>query len=381
MLIRIYSIKSVLLITFILLFNYSFAGRDNLFLYTPYTKISVPPGESIDYTIDVYNKSSEILDANIYVTGIPGSWNYSLKAGGWSVSRISVFPDKNQTITLNIEVPLKVKKGNYFFEVVAGDYSRIPITVHVSEQGTYKTEFTSDQINMQGHAKSNFTFNTKLTNHTGEKQLYSLRSNAPRGWNVIFKPNYKQATAVELDPNASSNITIEITPPVSIKAGTYKLPVQASTGSTSAELVLEGIITGSYEMELTTPTGLLSTDITAGKEKRIDLLLKNTGSTDLNHINFKASKPSNWEVVFDPDTVYNIAAGGTSNITALIKAYDKAIPGDYVTNITAHTDEATSSISMRISVKTPILWGWLGILIILGAIVSVWYLFRKYGRR
>ena len=109
--------------------------------------------------------------------------------------------------------------------------------------------------------------------------------------------------------------------------------------------------------------------------------MKNTGSTDLNNITFRASKPSNWEVVIDPDTIYNIAAGGTSNITALIKAYDKAIPGDYVTNITAHTDEATSSISMRISVKTPMLWGWLGILIILGAIVSVWYLFRKYGRR
>jgi uncharacterized membrane protein len=33
------------------------------------------------------------------------------------------------------------------------------------------------------------------------------------------------------------------------------------------------------------------------------------------------------------------------------------------------------------SVRTPMLWGWIGIFIIIAAIGIVWYLFRKYGRR
>jgi uncharacterized membrane protein len=32
-------------------------------------------------------------------------------------------------------------------------------------------------------------------------------------------------------------------------------------------------------------------------------------------------------------------------------------------------------------VKTPMLWGWVGVLIIFIALGSVYYLFRKFGRR
>ncbi len=73
--------------------------------------------------------------------------------------------------------------------------------------------------------------------------------------------------------------------------------------------------------------------------------------------------------------------GQTEKVYATIKADKKAIPGDYVTVIDAKTLEANSTISFRISVKTPILMGWLGIFIIIAAFSSVFYLFRKFGRR
>ena len=50
------------------------------------------------------------------------------------------------------------------------------------------------------------------------------------------------------------------------EAGTYKIPVRAATNGSSADLGLEVVITGSYGIELTTPTGLLSTSITAGDQ-------------------------------------------------------------------------------------------------------------------
>jgi len=109
--------------------------------------------------------------------------------------------------------------------------------------------------------------------------------------------------------------------------------------------------------------------------------VKNTGSSELNNIKFSTSKPKNWDVTFKPDTVHNLKAGENAQVFATIKAYDKAIPGDYVTNITAQTTEASSMVSLRILVKTPMLWGWLGILIIIAALGIVYYLFRKYGRK
>lgn len=350
-------------------------------LYTPNTEISVPPGESIDYSIDVINNGSSVATAKILVSGLPESWSYTLRSGGWDVQEISVLPDEKKTLNLKVEVPFEIDKGRYSFRVIARNYAILRLTVNVSEQGTFKTEFTSEQANMQGHAESNFTFRTKLNNQTGEKQLYALASNAPRGWNVIFKPNYKQATSVEIEPNQSKDISIEVKPPYNVKAGKYKIPVMASTSSSSARLELEVDITGTYEMKLTTPSGLLSTSITAGRQKRIDMVVRNTGSSDLKNVRMSSSKPRGWEVTFDPDTIPVIAAGENAEVVATLKAYEKAIPGDYVIDLTARTTETNSKATFRVSVKTSMLWGWLGILIILGAIWVIYYLFRKYGRR
>jgi uncharacterized membrane protein len=43
--------------------------------------------------------------------------------------------------------------------------------------------------------------------------------------------------------------------------------------------------------------------------------------------------------------------------------------------------ETSSKATFRVIVKTPMIWGWLGIFIIVGALGLVFYLFRKYGRR
>ena len=356
-------------------------AADEITLYTPFTKISVPPGESVDYTIDVKNNGTEVKNVGISISGVPSGWNYVLKSGGWNLRQISVLPGQSKDMSLKVDVPMKVNKGNYKFRVVAEGFGELPLVINVSEQGTFKTEFTSDQVNMQGNSKSTFTYRTKLKNQTGGKQLYSLQSDAPRGWQITFKPDYQQATSVEIEPNVTKEISIEVKPPEFIGAGTYKIPVRAITNETSANLELEAVVTGTFEMLLTTPLGILSTNITAGDEKRVELLLKNTGSAELRDVKFSASKPVNWDVVFNPQSIDKLEAGREAVVIATLKADKKAIAGDYAMTLTASVPEVSSNAAFRIAVKTPMLWGWVGILIIAGALGSVYYLFRKYGRR
>lgn len=356
-------------------------AEKGVILYTPYTKISVPPGESIDYSVDVINNSDEVKNATISVEGMPRGWEYGIKAGGLTISQLAVLPNEKKNFSLKVEVPLRVNKGTYHFTVSAGDLGNLPLTVVVSEQGTYQTDFTTNQPNMEGNSSATFTFNATLKNRTAEQQLYALMADAPRGWNVVFKVSYKQATSAQVEPNATENITIDITPPASVSAGSYKIPIRATTSSTSADLELEVVVTGSYQMELTTPKGLLSTDITAGDTKRIELVVKNTGSSDLKDIKLSANKPVDWEVSFEPSSITKLAAGSSTSVVALLKASKKALPGDYVTKMEAKTPEVNASADFRISVKTPMIWGWLGIFIIIAVLGGVYYLFRKYGRR
>lgn len=357
------------------------AAADSVQLYTPYTRITVTPGESLDYTITVINNSGEIKTIDLLVSGLPRTWTYTLKSGTWNIKQISVLPKEKQLVSFRVEVPLKVDKGTYRFNFVAAGFYTLPLEIIVTEQGIFKSEFTTEQNNMQGNSNSNFTFNATLRNKTAEKQLYAFNAYAPRGWNVTFKANFQAVTSVNVEPNANQSVTIEIKPPERTEAGKYKIPVTASTRTTSASLDLEVVITGTYGVEVSTPLGLLSTKITAGEEKKIELVVSNTGTAELNDIKMNYSGPASWTCEFDPKSIVKLPAGQHEKVIAKLKADKKAIPGDYVANIEASTPETTSKITYRVTVETPLLWGWVGILIIIAAIASVYYLFRKYGRR
>ncbi|RAW02609.1 COG1470 family protein [Pseudochryseolinea flava] len=362
-------------------FSYVAVAETAVTLYTPFTKISVPPGQSIDYTIDVINNSVSVKNATIQVVGLPGEWSYSLKSGGWTIGELSVLPKERKNLTLHIDVPQKVNKGSYSFRVVAPGMGDLRLIIVVSEQGTFKTELSTRQPNMEGNATALFTYNAELRNRTGDKQLYGLRAQALPGWNVAFKWSGKQVTAVPVEANQAENITVEIDPPDGIEAGTYRIPVEGVTSASSARMELEVVITGSYQLELTTPSGLLSASITAGDEKRIELEVRNTGSTELRNIKFSHAAPANWEVTFQPTSIDKLEAGRSSVVYATIKADRNAIPGDYVTTLEGKCPEASSKSSFRISVKTSMLYGWIGVLIIAAVAGGIYYLFKKYGRR
>lgn len=361
--------------------NHDERKEQYLILYTPYTKIAVPPGEMIDYSIDVINNYDEVKNASLSVSGIPKGWKSDLRAGGFTISQLSVLPDEKKSFNLQIQVPLKVNKGTYHFLVNAGNLGSLPLTVTISEQGTFKTEFTTTQPNMEGNSKSTFTFNASLKNSTADQQLYALTANAPRGWDAVFKVNYKQATSAQVEANKTENITIDITPPSNVQAGTYKIPIAASTGSTSDKIELEVVITGSYEMSLITPTGRISADITAGSTKRIDLIVNNSGSAVLKDIKLSSTKPTDWEVTFEPAKIEVLNSAETAKVTAVVKASKKALPGDYIVKMDASMPEVNSTIDFRITVETSLLYGWVGILIILLVVGGIYFLFRKYGRR
>ncbi len=379
---KIYTRYIIAIALGIIVFNKLLAqNADSLTLYTPYTLISVSPGNSVSYSIDLINNSSKVRNENISITNIPKSWNYSLTAGSYNIGELATLPKEKKSMSLKVDVPYTVRKGKYTFYVKAGENVTLPLTINVSSAGSSITELTCDQLNREGTSSSTFTYNAVLKNETVVTQQYALMANAPRGWTVAIKPNSQQATSTEVQANGTKNISYEIKPPSTVAAGTYKIPVRAVSGSTSAGLEFEIVITGTYEMSLNTPSGLLSAHITAGNEKKVELVVKNSGSADLENVTLSAANPTNWQVTFDKKKIEKIAPGQTESIYATITADKKALPGDYVINITAKTPEANSSISFRVSVNTPITAGLIGVFVIILALLGILYLFRKFGRR
>lgn len=352
-----------------------------LTLYTRNKSITVAPGESISYSIDVINNTASIQNARLYVQGLPEGWEYDLTSGAYQINELSVKGEESQSVNLNVDVPLQVEKGEYSFSVIAEGITALPLTIVVSETGTFKTELTTKQPNMQGDADASFSFQLDLNNRTAEEQTYALTADVEQGWKVTFRVSGNNVTSATVEADSSQTVYVDIDPPENVSAGTYQIPVRAQSGATMAETTLEVVITGTYGIELTTPKGLLSAELTAGKSTKVELVVKNTGSAPLENVTLDYNGPIGWDVEFDQKTIDVIEPGQDATVIATITSSDKAIPGDYVTSITASTPEVSSTANFRIAVKTSTLWGWIGILIVLAVIAGIYYLVRKYGRR
>lgn len=363
----------------------SVKAADGIELFTPYSGISVTPGETINYTFNLLNHTSSVQQVDISLDDIPKEWNYSITSGGFDLQELSVMPGETGEFTVELTVPLQVDKGTYQFKTVATSVNNLktelPISITVSEKGTFKTELTTDQPNLEGHSDSAFDYKAELRNRTAEEQTYALMASAPNGWTVDFKVDGNSVSSVTVESNTTKEINISVTPAKEVKADTYKIPIRAVNDHTNAELQIEAVITGTYGIELTTPSGKLSEEITAGQGKTMDIVVKNTGTSTLSDISLSANQPEGWNVTFEPTKIAKLDPNKSETIKVKMEASKNALSGDYVVELKASAPEASSNPQFRMTVKTSVLWGWIGVLIIIGVIGGIFYLIRKYGRR
>ena len=361
-----------------------------IILYTPYISRSVTPGKDLSYHVEIINQTNNIQNITLSVLGVPHNWKPSLRSGVNVIQQIAVKPktlgkSDSKNIDLDLDIPLKIRKGSYHFKLIAksdnGLEYVLPLRVRVTEQGILKTELQVPQANREGYANSSFDYNLTLKNHTTEKQNYALNAETPPGWDLRFEIASNYVTSVTVASNKTKQIHVHIKPNPNVKKGTYHLVVRANSGNSSAQTKLEIVVKGKYKMDLTTPSSRLSTDVTAGGKKTIKLLVKNTGSVPLNDVKLSSSTPDDWNVKFDPKQVSMLQPGESSTVDATIEASSKAIAGDYVLRINATTPNVSSKATFRVTVNKSVVWGSVGIGFIVLVIAGIFYLVKKYGRR
>jgi uncharacterized membrane protein len=370
--------------------NSSKPNKDGILLYTPYISRSVTPGEDVTYNIDVINQTTGIEDVHFSFRGIPSSWKPSLSSSSNTIQRIAVKPkslDKSHSkkMTLHLTIPLKIKKGTYHFQLLAeadNGYNYIlHMQVKVTKKGTLSTSMKVNQANMQGSAGDDYNYHFTLKNKTAKQRTYALISDAPPGWSARFKVSGNYATSVRLASNSNKTIYVKVTSPKKVKAGTYNIPIQASSGNSVARDTLQTVIKGKFGLNLTTPAGRLSTKITAGSKKELKLKLENTGSLTLHNIKLSSTTPADWNVDFDSKQISRLNPGESTMVKATLKASKKAIAGDYQLKIDANTKNSSSEAAFRVTVAKSMMWGGISVLIIIVVVGGIFMMVRTYGRR
>lgn len=243
------------------------------------------------------------------------------------------------------------------------------------------TTFTARLMNLEAAVNETFRYNTALHNGARQARIYELTAGAPAGWSVAFKVEGSQVASFRLDSSKTQDISVEVVPSPSARPGKYSIPLKAVSGMDTAALTIEAVVKGAYTVELTTPSGRLSDEVTEGSSTQLHLVVRNSGTIALDNLELSAQAPSQWDASFEPSKISRLEPGKTQDVTVTVKVPNKTIAGDYVTNFSVKNPNANASASFRLTVETSLLSGWIGLLVILLAVGIIYYLIRKYGRR
>ena len=94
-------------------------------------------------------------------------------------------------------------------------------------------------------------------------------------------------------------MTVSVVPPANVEAGEYSIPVSAISAKENLKMDLQVHITGTYNLALSTPSGLLSLDAKANKASDVTLSVTNNSNVTLSNINLNSAAPTGWVVEFD----------------------------------------------------------------------------------
>jgi len=354
-----------------------------LIISAPYPGVTTDAGSTAQFELAV--EADIRRTVTLAVDGVPDGWTATFRGGGLAVSQVATNPEGPPELRLDVIIPTGAAEGDYPMTVTAtgdGETASLPISVTVQGGAGGTVTLTPDFSGLQGPADETFPFNIEVANDTPAEVTLELEGEGPLGWVVEARPSgQSQASTISVDSGGTGRIQVTATPPVNVTEGSYDLRVTARGGGISVETPLVVQITGSYEMEITTPDDRLNASVTVGQPSQFQLLVINTGSAPLTNVEVSATPPSNWEVTFDSAAIPTIPPGEVATVNATITPADGAIAGDYQISFRATVPETSASVEVRATVSPSAFGGLVGVGLILLVLAGLAWVFRRFGRR
>jgi uncharacterized membrane protein len=363
-----------------------------IFVAPEYTGVVVPEGEDVSLDLSVRNGGRQDELVRLELTSVPKGWKAQIKTYSFEVTGVYVKSDSSKSLTLKAEPGKDVGPGDYVFSVKGQTQdgtlvSVCDVTISViKEEKKKKPEgvlITTSYPVLRGPTDAKFEFSVQVENKLDEDSIFNLMAEGPRNWEINFKPSWedKYFSSLRVKGNLSETMAIEVKPYALAEPGTYPIKIKVKSEKAEAEAELRVVLTGTYKLDVGTPTGLLSLTAYQGRESRLSFYVKNSGSATQNNVKFLSFKPENWKVTFEPEKIESLEPGKVIQVEGLITPAEQALVGDYAVSISVAGEKQSKDLELRVTVKASTAWGWIGIGIIVIVIAGLVTLFMRMGRR
>jgi len=358
-----------------------------------YPGVVVPVDENVSMDLIFFNKGRSDESVDVWIAEKPKDWEARIKTYKFMVTSVHVPSGDDKRLTFEADQGKETQPGKYAFLVKAqtrdGRFKMSQaIVVEVKPKEAVKKEDKGVKLNtsypvLQGPTDAKFEFSVEVDSKLDKDAVFNLFAQGPDGWDINFKPAYedKYISSLRIKANQSETVAVVVKPPATAQAGEYPINVRVASSEANGEAKLDIVLTGTFELEVGTASGLLSLDARQGKPANMSFYIKNNGSAPNSNIKFMTFKPENWKVDFNPEKVDVIEPGKLQQVEVTITPNEEALVGDYSVNVRVDGEKASKTLEFRVTVKASSAWGWVGIGIILAVIAGLIGLFRWLGRR
>jgi len=261
--------------------------------------------------------------------------------------------------------------------------STVDLTLDVAQEVDSGIQITADFPSLKGAPATAFTYNLSVTNNTPEQQTFTFDPTAPQGWTVTASPSAQaNAQTVTIDAGGNSTVKVDATPPTGTAAGKYPIDVAVSAANGAAgKIELTAEVSGAPKLALQTADQKLNTSGTANSEKRVPMIVSNTGTAALSNVQLAGTAPTGWDVSFDPKTLPAVQPNETAQVTVIVKPAKDAVAGDYTLTVRSSAGSESSNVDLRYTVQGSRTLGFIAIAVIVVAFLALAGVFIRFGRR
>ncbi len=250
---------------------------------------------------------------------------------------------------------------------------------------TMTTEFPK----LDAIATGSFEFLVKMDYKGQIDRVFDLNAMVPSGWDVFITPQYdsQRISSISMESTfigTTKSVKVSARGPTFpiAEPGEYTVVFEASSDEVVGEMELIAKVTARYSLAALPANERYNTNANAGQDNVFSIDVANIGTAAIENITFSPDKPDGWEISFKPEKVDLLEIFDPKTIDVNIKPPPKTVAGDYMISLRVSGKQASADkMDIRVTVKTPTIWGWVGVGIIVVVVIGLVFIFMRFGRR
>ena len=228
------------------------------------------------------------------------------------------------------------------------------------------------------------TYEVVIRNLGKEDDTYTLELRTPPNWGgmVVESPSSRTGiSSTYVKAGEEKRLYVVLIPPDTANIGNYtaNLTVKSEGSGVERTVPLRVQLVGSYGMAISLDR--YSVKVKAGEDTSLRVRVYNTGTSPLTNVRLKVEAPQGWSVEVTPERVATIEKNGEATFTVRISVPGSVDAGDYVVTLRAESDQKTAQEQVRVTVVKGSGATYIGLGMILTAMIILVVILRKYGRR